>query len=322
MKSGFLYGILIIVLSGLTVNVVYAQNTTSDGDWKLQYVKLENTPQAAVMIRVGDIDNLNYGWPENFNPFSGKSTEAHNWPMEIPENDTTGYDVACVVSSYGVKETPCGGDGYSGNHLLLRDKYQTSVFPYHIPLGLSPQMKIDSVIIQVFLDDFQASEFCAKYEVTLNGKRASFMERIINGLHQSGPIGKLVSIGVPEEFLPLFAEKELVILIDDPNTGAGDGYAIDFFKILINPVKKAMSTGNIEGQLLDINTGEALANRMIEIPGFGKIKTDAKGKYAVKNVSAGLHVVEVKIDGYPEKIFNIDVEEGQTTNFNLEMSRE
>lgn len=78
----------------------FAQTTTNDGDWTKQFETLKSTPEADYMIRIGDIDNLGYGWPENFDPFSGKSTDFHEWPFRILPEDANGTDRVMITSSY------------------------------------------------------------------------------------------------------------------------------------------------------------------------------------------------------------------------------
>ena len=41
-----------------------AMTTETDGDWKAQKVELSDTKEAERVIRVGDIDNLGFGFPE------------------------------------------------------------------------------------------------------------------------------------------------------------------------------------------------------------------------------------------------------------------
>ena len=54
--------------------------TPNDGSWSKMTVSLKNTPEAAYMIRTGDVDNLGFGFPEGFDPFCGRSTDAHSYP--------------------------------------------------------------------------------------------------------------------------------------------------------------------------------------------------------------------------------------------------
>jgi hypothetical protein len=56
---------------------VSGQSTPEDGVWSEKNVVMLNTPETALMARTGDIDNLGFGWPGGFNPFSGNNTPTH-----------------------------------------------------------------------------------------------------------------------------------------------------------------------------------------------------------------------------------------------------
>ena len=61
---------------------IQTRDTDDDenGDWTEQYVTLFDTPEAEIMVRSGDIDNLGFGWPNEFNPFSENSTPPYSCP--------------------------------------------------------------------------------------------------------------------------------------------------------------------------------------------------------------------------------------------------
>ena len=42
------------------VSLSQAQVTEEDGDWSKKFETLQNTPEAALMVRTGDIDNLGF----------------------------------------------------------------------------------------------------------------------------------------------------------------------------------------------------------------------------------------------------------------------
>jgi hypothetical protein len=49
-------------------------------------------PEAELLLRIGDIDNLGFGWPRDFNPFSGRSTPPHSFPWRRSPDDPSGTD--------------------------------------------------------------------------------------------------------------------------------------------------------------------------------------------------------------------------------------
>lgn len=296
-----------------------AQVTPDNGDWKAQYVKMENTPEAQFMIRSGDIDNLNFGWEPGFTPFSGKPTPAHNYPWDRDKRDTLGFDMIQVLSSHGMKDAPCGSDGYTGQWQSLLETYSRSQFPFRIPMQLPKETAITSASLQLFVDDFQAPVFCSKFEVTLNGRRAPFIEKAVNALNQTGPIGKLITIKVPADFLDSLKSPVLVLEFDDKTTGAGDGFAIDFIKVLINPKAVAVKQkGTIKGTVTDAATGRPVIGALITLSDGTQYKSDAKGNYTIP-AQAGLAVVTIEAKGFPEKSFTVDVIAGEITQQNFEL---
>ena len=289
-----------------------AQTTANDGNWATQRVSLTNTPQAAFMARVGDIDNMGFGWETGFDPFSGGSTPAHGYPWVADPADPEGTDRIMVVSSY-VGAPPCGYDGYTSYTQRPTNSVRSIVLQYGLPAST-----VTNAVLQIFVDDFQAPVWCADYQVTLNGRRASFIEPMINRLDQTGPIGKLITVIVPVNFLNEVLTGRLEFKFDDLTTGAGDGYSIDFIKLLINA--KSLPAGNISGKVRDAGTSVAIPGA--KVVAFGIMATtDSSGFYTLTNVPAGLAFVEASASGYATTNQFADVLLGQTTtdvDFNLQ----
>jgi len=63
-------------------------------DWPLEYERTVDGQEADLMVRTGDINNLGFGWPQGFDPFSGQSTPVHPWPNidHIPPSAPPGTD--------------------------------------------------------------------------------------------------------------------------------------------------------------------------------------------------------------------------------------
>lgn len=63
-------------------------------DWALEYERTLGGPEADLVVRTGDINNLGFGWPQGFDPFSGQSTPVHPWPdnNHIPLHAPPGTD--------------------------------------------------------------------------------------------------------------------------------------------------------------------------------------------------------------------------------------
>lgn len=283
-----------------------AQKTATDGDWTQQNVVLKNTSQADVMIRVGDIDNLNFTFAEGFDPFCGRSTEPHFFPWQIDAKDIKGTDCIYTSSSFRVKEDKgCGGDGYAGSHDNPSESMRP--VPINIPLDAVKGLEIKSAMLQLFIDDFQSPALCSKFQMTLNGKRFADAEALLNTVDQSGPIGKLISVPLTDAFLPLLQSDKLAILIDDPTTGTGDGYAIDFIKLLVNYKESGFCKGTGAGRVWDAETGSPIANANVELRGIGTVKTNEDGYFEFKGLVAGIHPVTAFATGYDSGNGTLDV---------------
>ena len=173
--------ILSLFFSMLCIQIGYSQTITEeDGNWSDKYVTLTNTSQAQLMVRVGDIDNLNFGWPASYNPFSGNSTPFHDFPWDVDSTDPPGTDRIMVVTSY------------KGTHLDNNDGYaatttrpENNVTPITLTYDLNGLI-INSVVLQIFVDDFEAPVWYASYTVTINDVRIPFIENVVNSLEQTG----------------------------------------------------------------------------------------------------------------------------------------
>jgi hypothetical protein len=212
-------------------------NGNQDHDWKLQYERTEGGPEADLVVRTGDINNLGFGWPQDFDPFSGKSTPPHSFPWKANPESPSGTDRIMLGTSFGPKDS--GYDGYSrtvscscpANWAPCENRLQAMPSPIEIQIGALPS-KINEVLVQMFVDDFQAKGFHSHFQVSLNGTRIPSFEYAINSLDQTGPIGKLVTFKLLPEYWPLLKSGKVKLFIDDPTTHIGDGYAVDFARIL------------------------------------------------------------------------------------------
>ena len=292
-----------------------AQVTETDGDWVAEYASLTNTPQAAFMARVGDIDNLGFGWPGGFDPFSGNSTPGHAYPWTQGASDPDGTDRIMVVSSYTYgSSAPCGNDGYVSTTSRPGNEVRPIVLQYNLP-----PLTITNAALQIFVDDFQPTVWCANYQVTVNGHRAPFLETVINQLNQTGPIGKLITVPVPPDFFSEVASGQLSVEFDDPTSGAGDGYAIDFIKLLVNA--SSFQTGGVSGHVTDAVNSQPIAGA--QVASFGSTNsTDATGAFDLGEIPAGLALVQAAANGYVSGSKTVDVVAGTTTpNVNFALQR-
>lgn len=278
------------------IQPLYAQETV---DWGNPYSVLKNQPEAELVVRVGDIDNLGFGWPEEFNPFAGKNTDPHDYPWEAESDDPAGTDRIFVISSYTPDEATWT-DGYTGSTTRPENEPQPITLEYSL-IGID----VKSAMIRMFVDDFQAPGLGASYQVSINEKRIPYLENMINALDQTGPIGKLITIKFLPEDLDLVKTGRMVIRIDDHTTGAGDGFAIDFVQLLINP-KEMEFVQTISGKVVDETTNEAISKALVSATNIVETLTGEDGEFTLTGIPAGLAILTASKTGYTTKTVPYD----------------
>lgn len=276
------------------------RNTPTDGDWSKQVLILQNTPEADLMIRVGDIDNLGFGFDPDFNPFSGRTTWSHNFPWDVNKEDAKGTDRIMIPSSFKYG-SGMGNDGYAGSTRRPANNPQSIV----IPLAAIKPVKVDSAALQLFIDDFQSPALNSKFQVKINGLRFTEAEKMISRINQTGPVGKLITIRLTPELLQKLNGDSLVIAIDDPVSKQGDGFALDFVKLLINP--RIIYQGKVQGRIIDAATREPIANATAAIEGYGTAVSDAEGNFMMEDIPAGLNIIRGSAAGYSSDEKQVDV---------------
>jgi outer membrane protein OmpA-like peptidoglycan-associated protein len=307
-------------------------------DWALKYERTENSPEADLVVRTGDINNLGFGWPQGFDPFSGQSTPPHPWPNpeRIPPGAPDGTDRIMIGSALvPPADYPTHSlilnDGYSGilgrceglqppplPGQICKQRAESMPQAIRLPVGTLPA-KINAVVLQMFVDDFQAPVFRSHFQLSLSGTRIPSFEYAINSLDQTGPIGKLVSLQLLPEYWPLLKSGEVKLLIDDPTTKQGDGYALDFVRILVNPHAFKYQV-SLAATVVD-------ADKHIPIPGatvtaaLESATTDAHGSCRLSGLPAGLVIATAAAAGYDENSASVDLPAGQNGTVQIPLHR-
>lgn len=306
---------LILLAAIFTLQLFAQRRSENDGDWSKQFMVLRNTPEADLMIRVGDIDNLGFGFDEEFDPFTGRSTWSHAFPWTVKAEDARGTDRIMVPSSYKYGGM-MGSDGYTSSTA----RPSNNPISISIPLAEVKNVQVDSAALQLFIDDFQAPAFNSKFQVKINGLRFTEAEKMISYINQTGPIGKLITIKLTPELLAKLSGDSLVIAIDDPVSKQGDGYAVDFVKLLINP--RIVYQGKVQGRIIDAQTRQPIANAVAAVGDLGRALSDDEGNFVIENIPAGLNIVRGSAAGYSSDEKQVDVISRETSEpVELELRR-
>lgn len=304
MRASLRWAVLVVVLPF----VAFAQKTaTEDKDWAKHGAQLKGSLEAEWIIRVGDVDNLGFGWPEGFDPFCGRMSESHGYPWEPKAEDVPGMDRILLGSKFNPKKHTCGGDGYTDAY----DPKTSKPVPFKLPTAALKDVTIANAFIQLFIDDFQAPSWTSRFQVTLNGKRFTEAEKVLNAIDQTGPVGKLVTIPVPEEFYAdLTGKPELVLAIDEVK-GCADGFALDFVRLLVNRKRENTCKGTIRGRVVSAEGDEPIAKARVFLADKTSAETDAEGNFSIANVPTGFEVVTASAAGYADGSGTADVGQGE-----------
>jgi len=270
--------------------VALAVPQAQQADWKKSSSLVRDSQEAELIVRVGDIDNLGFGWPAGFDPFTGQSTEPHEFPYQPSPSDPAGTDRIMVPSSYKYDGPEVLTDGYTGSTKRPDNNPRPIVLEYQ--LG---QTVPKAALLRMFIDDFQSPVFKSTFQATLNGERAPFLERVLNAVEQTGPVGKLITVEVPAEYVRLLQSGRLSVSIDDTRGGMGDGFAVDFVELLINP-RKLRHVGTVTGRVTNKDTERAISGAVVWAGGVG----DHRHERPVHAHERGSGTR--RVDGLPERV--------------------
>lgn len=282
-------------------------------DWAATHREQKNAKEAELLVQVGDIDNLGFGWPPEFDPFSGKQTPIHRFPWAPEPDDPPATDRIMVNS--GAPVLVSRKDGYT------RDTYRDENLPEALVIRFDPSaVQIKGAVLQLFVDDFQAPAMKTHFSVMLDDRSAPDLETTINKLNQTGPIGKLLTIKLLPEYLDLLKDGELKVFIDDPSSQVGDGFAFDFARLLINP-KGFTYSGIVRGVVVDKESGDPLDGALVSAANVQKATTGKDGRFELKEVPAGLVVTTGSHPDYVTGSEPKDLEAGQAVEITLRLER-
>lgn len=154
----------------------------------------------------------------------------------------------------------------------------------------------------------------------MNGVEIPAYSNLLNDLKQGGPVGKLLTFQVLPEQLPLLSSGKLEILIDGPETNSGDGYAIDFVRLLINPAEIPVAT--IRGMVTDAKTKKPIAGALVKATGTNATESAADGSFMLENVPCGMVILQGDKPGYNQGALTVDVVRDKITEVKLVLEPE
>ncbi|HZK96163.1 MAG TPA: OmpA family protein [Prolixibacteraceae bacterium] len=234
-------------------------------------------------------------------------TESHYFPWEAHPEDKPGFDRILLSSKFKPGgEFPCGGNGYSVSY----DPILTKPVTWMLPTDVLRRATIKNAFLQVFIDDFQAPSFCSKFQLFINGTRFAEGENILNAIDETGPVGKLLSIPLPEEFYnALVANNNLSFRIDE-STGVADGFAIDFIRQLVNRKRENTCKGDITGRVIDKNNEMPITKAKVWLADNNSTTTNGDGEFLFRDIPTGYEIVSASTSGFADGYTVADIGQG------------
>ncbi len=286
--------VAVMLLTAFSISA-FAVSDDANGDWSEKTVILKNTAEAELMIRSGDIDALNDTNAINngYNPFTAKNQRSHSYQggWTEQEGEPSGTDRMYVGSKWTGAQT----DGYAQNYARWKNgslpgkAFGEGALVIKMNYDCT-DIKVKNALLQLCIDDFQALNWDSNFTVTLNGKDAPFIAELLNQVDQTGPVSYMISAVIPSGFFEDIASGELTITIDE-TTGVGDGFAIDFAKLLVN-YNESLFTGEFHGTTEPGATVRLLGTSTT-------VTASNNGGFSFEAVP-GLNVVRASKDGFVE----------------------
>lgn len=296
----------LVVVLVVPLTALGQKTATEDKAWAKQGAVLKGTLEAEWIVRVGDVDNMGHGWPEGFDPFCGRMTESHAYPWEPKAEDVAGLDRILLSSKYSPENRVCGGEGYSERF----DAKKCRPVPITLPTAALKDATVANAFVQLFIDDFQAPSMGSRFQVLLNGKRFTEAEKVLNAIDQTGPVGKLVTIPLPEDFYAdLTGKPELTVAIDETR-GCADGWSLDFVRLLVNRKRENTCKGTIRGRVVAAEGEAPIAKARVFLADKTAVETNAEGTFSIAGVPIGFEVVTASAAGSADGSATADVGQG------------
>src|SRR5580704_3037335 len=88
---------MVLAMFTTMIGLAAGQKPATPSLWALKAERTVGGLEADLLVRTGDINNLGFGWPQGFDPFSCKST-SHDYPWDPRPGAPEGTDRIMVGS--------------------------------------------------------------------------------------------------------------------------------------------------------------------------------------------------------------------------------
>lgn len=252
--------------------------TAEEGSWNDPSATLQATPEAAWMIRQGDIDNFGQTWDVGRGPFHGDEHSALVTPAYTP-------DLIDGVASTGKLSMRLLRLEESDRFHALADEDKTT-FNSRIELPDTDEAPA-SAVLQFYLVSAGQDVEETDWVVTVNDLPISGLAAVLKNTPMKARQGYLFSWNLPDAIMRLESPWILDIAVDETTRTP---FAVDFVKLLLEPQTYRYSA-DVSGSVR--SRGKPLAGISVLVQGIEQ-QTDANGRFHFPLVAPGLVTMRVK----------------------------
>ena len=134
---------------------------------------------------------------------------------------------------------------------------------------------------------------------------------MLNAFDQTGPVGKLLSIPLPEEFYNDLVTKNILHIKINESTDSADGFAVDFIRLLVYRNRENSCKGDISGRVLEKSTGLPLAHAKVWLADSRNVTANANGEFVFKAIPTGYEIISASSAGYADGYAAADIGQGE-----------
>jgi len=96
----------------------------------------------------------------------------------------------------------------------------------------------------------------------------------------------------------------------DESTGAADGFAIDFIRLLVNRKRENACKGDIKGRVIDKNTEMPIAKAKVWLADNNSTTTNGNGEFLLKDIPTGYEIISASTSGFEDGYAAADIGQG------------
>lgn len=97
----------------------------------------------------------------------------------------------------------------------------------------------------------------------------------------------------------------------DESTGAADGFAVDFIRLLVNRKMENTCKDDFQGRVLEKDTDMPLAGAKVWLANNRSTTANSRGEFGFRDVPTGYEMISASASGYADGLTSADIGQGE-----------